>query len=392
MRSRSLTATVLALLLAAPPVGVGGQASRGTIEGVVSLGGRPLSGFTLAFVDLGNGSVFKARSSAGGRYAVQVAPGEYTITSQGAAGLSVGRGPLRLFVGAGQTAVADVDLVALPVAQEPPPAPPDATPVPEPVPAAMPANTPEPPTASPDTPPTSELPGADGTEPGPAAQLIVPAPEGGAGIQMDKIECLVAGEYPLFQALINPSDAVARARVFFHPGTTEDWFFVEMTQVDVAYQGQPGFEGKLPRVRIEASPVSYYIQATTTNFVDSQTQEVKAIVVNDKLECGALIAAPLGTPGPVQVFSASTGAVITPAGFAAGGLLTAGAVAAVIGGAAAVGIGAVVVPGPEPTPTPTPTPPEPTPTPTPEPTPRPTPTPTPEPPPPPPPPVSGVIP
>lgn len=386
MRSRSVTAIVLAFLLATPPVGMGGQPVRGTIEGIVSLGGRPLSGFTLAFVDLGNGSVFKARSSSGGRYAVQVAPGEYTITSQGAAGLSVGRGPLRLFVGAGQTAVADVDLVALPVAQEPPMAA-SATSTPDPLPASIPGDTPEPPTASPDTPPTSETPLAGGTEPPPAAELIVPAPEGGAGIRMDKIECLVAGEYPLFRAKIDPSDVVARARVFFHPGTTEDWFFVEMTQAELA-----GFEGKLPRVRIEASPVSYYVQATTTNFVDSQTEEVKAIVVNDELECGSLIAAPLGAPGPVQVFSASTGAVITPAGFAAGGLLTAGAIAAIVGGAAAVGIGTVVIPGPEPTPTPTPTPIPPTPTPTPTPRPTPVPTPTPEPTPPPPPPVSGVVP
>ena len=305
---RSVTAIVLAFLLAAPPVGVGGEPTRGTIEGIVSLGGRPLSGFTLAFVDLGNGSVFKARSATAGRYSVQVAPGEYTITSQGAAGLSVGRGPLRLFVGAGQTAVADVDLVALPVAQEPPPAPTDTAPVPEPVPAAIPSGEPMPPTASPDAVPSQFEPGAEpGTEPVPAAQLIVPAPEGGAGIRMDKIECLVAGEYPLFNANIDPFDVVARARVFFHPGTTEDWFFVEMTQ------GEAGaFEGKLPRVRIEASPVSYYIQATTTSFVDSQTQEVKAIVVNDRLECGPLIAALPGSPGPVQVFSASTGAVITP--------------------------------------------------------------------------------
>lgn len=383
MRSRSVTALVLAILLAAPPFGVGGEPTRGTIEGIVSLGGRPLSGFTLAFVDLGNGSVFKARSATAGRYSVQVVPGEYTITSQGTGGLSVGRGPLRLFVGAGQTAVADVDLVALPVAQEPPPSP-DSAPVPEPVPSAIPSGkTSEPPTASPDAfAPIGDVP----TEPGPAAQLIVPAPEGGAGIRMDKIECLVAGEYPLFDAQIDPTEIVARARVFFHPGTTEDWFFVEMTQTEAA-----GFEGKLPRVRLEASPVSYYVQATTTNFIDSQTEVVKAIVVRDKLECGALIAAPLGAPGPVQVFSASTGAVLTPAGFAAGGLLTAGAIAALVGGAAAIGIGAVVVPAPQSTPTPAPTPtptPEPTPTPRPTPTPSPSPSPTPEPPPP----VSGVIP
>lgn len=371
---RSVTALALAVLMAAPPVGSGTPA-RGTVEGIVSLGGRPLAGFTLALVDLDSGSVFKAKTGTSGQYKVDVNPGEYTLTSQGAAGLSVGRGPLRLFVGAGQTAVADVDLVALPVAQEPPPPTPSSAPAVDA--STLPASLPQEPPSGEPVPPSTE-PGLEGTvaeEPYVKPELIVPAPEGGAGIRMDKIECLVAGEYPLFDANMDPSTIVARARVFFHPGTTEEWFFVEMAQMP---EGQ--FQGKLPRPRLEASPISYYVQATTTGFVESQTQEVKAIVVADKIECGKLLLAPLGAPGPVQVFSASSGAIITPAGFAAGGLLTAGVVAAVIGGAAAIGIGVGVInnppaePSPSPSPTPTPTPvptPTPTPTPSPSPTPRP---------------------
>ena len=80
-----------------------------------------------------------------------------------------------------------------------------------------------------------------------------------------------------------------------------------------------GFSGKLPRPKIEASPVTYYIQATTTEFGDAQIAEISAIVVNDAGECEDKALAPIGPPGEVTVFSAATGAAIAPAGFAAGG-------------------------------------------------------------------------
>jgi hypothetical protein len=362
------------------------ETGLGTVAGSVSIEGRPLAGVSLALINLESGAVHQVRSSDGGTYEARVEPGDYAVSTQGPAGLAVGRGPIRLHVAAGLVAVADVDLVALPIAQEPPPqaaqaqttdAPPSDIPASEPSPAVagdVASST------------TSSDQSADPAATTPAGPPVVdiPAPEGGAGIRFDKIECLVAGEFPLFTADVQPAANVARARVFFKANASDEWFFVEMSQIP---EGQ--FQGKLPKPRLEASPISYYLQATTTSFVDSQTPEIAAIVVRDKSECGNLFLAPFGAPGPVQVFSASSGAAIVPAGFAAGGLLTAGIVAAVVGGAAAVGIGAaIIVNPPEPTPTPTPVP---TPLPTPTPTPAPTPTPTPTPPPAgPPPPVSGI--
>ena len=164
---------------------------------------------------------------------------------------------------------------------------------------------------------------------------------------------MIAGQFPLVNAGIEPAASVARARVYFKSSQSPNWYYVEMMPGETG-----GFSGKLPRPRIEASPVTYYIQATTTEFGDAQIGEIESIVVNDAGECEDKAIAPIGPPGEVTVFSAATGAAIAPAGFAAGGLaLTLGTIALVIGGAAAAGItAAVTVFNPEPTPTPPPPP------------------------------------
>jgi hypothetical protein len=107
------------------------------------------------------------------------------------------------------------------------------------------------------------------------------------------------------------------------------------------------FVGKLPMPLVEARPITYYIQATTTEFGESQTPEVSAQVVADESECPeGLKVAPIGPAGAVTVFSASTAAVAVPVGFAAGGLAIAGGtIAAILGGAALVVGGAAAVTG-----------------------------------------------
>jgi hypothetical protein len=139
---------------------------------------------------------------------------------------------------------------------------------------------------------------------------------------------------------------------------------------------QEGFVGKLPKPKLEASPITYYVEGMSTEFGEARTPEIEALVVRDKEECEGRVAA-IGPPGDVTVFSAATGVAVKPIGFAAGGLLAAGgALLLLAGGAAALGIAAATdVFNPQPTPTPT-TAPTPTPTPV---IPRPTPTPSPEP-------------
>jgi hypothetical protein len=106
--------------------------------------------------------------------------------------------------------------------------------------------------------------------------------------------------------------------------------------------------GKLPRPRVEASPITYYVQSTTTEFDESQTGEIEAIVVKDEGECGDRKVAAFGPAGPVTVFSASTGASALPAGFAAAAAtgIAVGVVAVIAGGAAVAGIvGGITGPG-----------------------------------------------
>ena len=357
---RKAAAIVLMALLAMPPVPVGAAPTLGTVQGTVTLAGRPLTGVEVALIDLQSGAVFRATSGKGGAFETRLAPGQYAVATENRVGLVVSKAPAYVPVVAGQVASARIDLLALPAAvlqDVPAPAPPPLGPGQD---LALPA------AAAPDV--QSTLP----AEP-PAA-----APTTGAGINFDAVTCFVAGEFPLLDAGIEPLPNIARARVYFRAAQGSSFYYIEMSQ-------ETGrFFGKLPRPRVEASPITYYLQATTTEFEESQTPEIEAIVVEKKEDCGDRKVAAYGPPGEVTVFSSATGAAIAPAGFAAGGAaVAAGTIALIAGGAAAAGIGVGVITNPSPTPSPTqiPTPePTPTPTPTPRPSPTPTPTPTPRPP------------
>jgi hypothetical protein len=331
---RRFVALTLAFLLTGYPGGLSSAPAYGTVQGIVTIGGRPLSGVALALVDIESGSVQRVVSAEAGTFRVQVPPGRYLITTENHEGLAVGQAPQLIPVAVGQIASARVDLLALPVGlkqEQPAPAPQS-------------------------TPPTE-----------PRTPTAAPPPEGGAPvINHDAVGCFIAGEFPLLDATIEPSSTVARARVYFKSALGNAYYYVEMTQ------SEGKFFGKLPRPQVEASPLTYYIQATSTEFGESQTPEIEAIVVKEAKDCPAdKKVAAIGPPGPVQVFSAATGAAITPTGFALGGAAIAGGLlAAIIGGAAAAGIAAAVTTN-KPSPTPSPTLPSPSPTPTPTPTPSP---------------------
>ena len=357
---RKAAAVVLMALLAMPPVPVGAAPTLGTVQGTVTLAGRPLTGVEVALIDLQSGAVFRATSGKGGAFETRLAPGQYAVATENRVGLVVSKAPAYVPVVAGQVASARIDLLALPAAVL------QDVPAPAPPPLGFGQDLALPAAAAPDV--QSTLP----AEP-PAA-----APTTGAGINFDAVTCFVAGEFPLLDAGIEPLPNIARARVYFRAAQGSSFYYIEMSQ-------ETGrFFGKLPRPRVEASPITYYLQATTTEFEESQTPEIEAIVVEKKEDCGDRKVAAYGPPGEVTVFSSATGAAIAPAGFAAGGAaIAAGTIALIAGGAAAAGIGVGVITNPSPTPSPTqiPTPqPTPTPTPTPRPSPTPTPTPTPRPP------------
>lgn len=336
--ARRITATGLAVLLALPP-GLG-SATLGTLKGTVTLQGRPLSGIRLALVELESGSIHRVTSGTQGQFEAAVAPGRYVVSAEGQGGIVVAEAPAHVPVTAGRVASARIDLAPVQV--------PDG--------------------------------GAGGAPTGetakPVTSKLLTATEGETTLSHEGVTCFIAGEFPLLDANIAPAPTVARARIYFKSALVSNYYYVEMTPAE----GK--FVGKLPRPRVEASPVTYYVQATTTDFAEMQLQEIPALVVERREDCPDDKVAAIGPPGEVTVFSAATGLAIAPAGFAAGaaGLLGLGGLALLIGGAAAAGIATTVVVFPPDTPPPTlPPTPEPTEAPTPPPTAAPTATPTEEP-------------
>ena len=212
---------LLAVLMAAPPIEVVSAPELGTIKGAVTVSSRPISGISLAFVDLASGNIYRATSEDTGAFQARVPAGRYVLTTENGAGLAVGRAPSMIAVSAGQVAMADVDL--------------------SPIPGATMAS------AS-----MTQTPGQPPPLPGPSGSTTE--------IQHDPIGCLVAGQFPLVDANINPAGSVARARVYFKAAGSDNWYYVEMTPAEA------GFVGKLPRPKLEASPITYYVQATTTEF------------------------------------------------------------------------------------------------------------------------------
>jgi hypothetical protein len=341
---RRVTTGFLAFVLAFPAGDLRSATVSGTIQGVVRMEGRPLSGVTVAFIELQSGAVVRATSREDGAFSTAAPAGEYAVTTESQAGLAVGQAPVRVAVTEGRVAAADVELVAIASAlpQEPPAE--GKTPAQEP-------------------PAEGQVPAADPQAP--AGPVWAETSGAGAQIRFEPVTCFVAGEFPLLDAGIEPIASVARARVYFKGAAGEAFYYVEMGQ------DQGRYFGKLPRPRVEASPITYYVQSTTTEFEESQTREIDAIVVADKDECGDRKVAAFGPPGAITIFSASTGAsILAPAGFAAVAAsgLAVGVVTVLAAGAAAAGVVGGVVGNPggggptpppiivQPSPIPTPTP------------------------------------
>jgi hypothetical protein len=351
-------ACVLISVLLALPAGDGvWAASNGTIQGTVRLDGRPLSGVTVAFIELQSGAVVRATSGEDGAFTASAPAGEYAVTTESQAGLTVSKAPVKVAVVAGKVASAEVELVAVPSAVTTPEAGAAAGAAGAAAAAAQ-AQPPSTPPAEGQAPPAGEQ--------APAGPVYAETTGTGAQIRFEPVTCFVAGEFPLLDASIDPLESVARARVYFRGAKGTSFYYVEMTH-------ETGrFYGKLPRPRVEASPITYYLQSTTTEFEESQTREIDAVVVPKKEDCGDRKVAAFGPSGSVTVFSASTGISIAPAGFAAAASgLVVGAITVIAAGAAAAGIvgGVIVTPGAGATPPPISVVPAPVPTPIPLPTP-----------------------
>ncbi len=197
----------------------------------------------------------------------------------------------------------------------------------------------------------------------------------GPTIEHDPVDCVVAGQYPLFPACIHPAGESARGRVYFQTDGDPAWYYVVMKA-----QG-PCWAGVLPKPSraLVDRHINYYLEATGRSLATSRTAEHAALVVKSKEDCQKPVVAALASTGPAAVLP------LLPAGFSVGAvpavLVVAGAGAATLGAVAVVappsnpppttGPPTQPIPGPV-SPVPTPTPPVPT-TPPPAPAPAPTP-------------------
>jgi hypothetical protein len=207
------------------------------------------------------------------------------------------------------------------------------------------------------------------------------------------VGCMVANQFPQLEATAPAGAVVNATRAYFRSGLSPDLYYVEGTPA-----GAGRFLFVLPQPRVEASPITYYIEFLP----DGRTEDYTAIVVERASECKDRAVAPISPTGPASVFGPGGLAAGAPIGFGLGaaalaigggvstGLLIAGGALAI----GAVGVGVAVVtdeddpppsaqptnpptnpPTAPPTTPPTAVPPTPPATPTPRPTPTPTPTP-----------------
>ena len=156
---------------------------------------------------------------------------------------------------------------------------------------------------------------------------------GGLQVNVDPTQaCILAGQYPQFQGAILPMDGVTRSRLFFHSALAPDFYYVEAVLEGGRYVA------RLPRPRLEAGPLSFYLEATKNDFSQGRSSEGTAIVVRKIEECPAdRKPAPVAPGGPVSVFDVA-GNPAFPAGFE--GLTGVAAAAGGTGVGSAAGAGA----------------------------------------------------
>lgn len=169
-----------------------------------------------------------------------------------------------------------------------------------------------------------------------AAAAPQPPSGGSMQVQLDPTKaCFLAGEYPQLQGGVVPMEGVTRSRLFFHSSLSTEFYYVEA----VLEGGR--LVARLPRPRLEAAPLSFYLEATKSDFSVGRSAEGMGIVVRKIEECPSdRKAAPVAPGGPVSVFDVA-GNPAFPAGFEGitGAAGAAGAAAAGGGGGAAAGAG-----------------------------------------------------
>lgn len=151
------------------------------------------------------------------------------------------------------------------------------------------------------------------------------------------IGCAVAERYPVIEARLDPADSVSGATVHFRSGTAPQWYTVAM-------KGDGGaFKALLPKPKKSLDHFQYYIDVTDRAFATSRTPEQTVQIARDPTGCHDRMMAG-GVASASIVLGVPAGAPAVPAGFGSAGVATAGTAAGAVAGAAAgggIGIGAL---------------------------------------------------
>jgi hypothetical protein len=163
----------------------------------------------------------------------------------------------------------------------------------------------------------------------PAAQNIQPL-----SLVHSPVGCMIAGTNPQLEAALTPAERVQAGRAYFRSALGDSFYYVEMTPAGDRYVGV------LPRPRLDAGPIVYYIEGVAYDYAQSQSSEQRAVVVEKAEDCGDKPVAALGPSAPVRVFSVGLGTALPP-GFTGVSSVAAGAAGAAAGAGAAAAGGSV---------------------------------------------------
>src|SRR5260370_31580759 len=79
---RRAASLLLAMFMAAPPMELVSAPELGTIKGAVTVSSRPISGISLAFVDLASGNIYRATSEETGNFQARVPAGRSLLATE----------------------------------------------------------------------------------------------------------------------------------------------------------------------------------------------------------------------------------------------------------------------------------------------------------------------
>jgi hypothetical protein len=171
-----------------------------------------------------------------------------------------------------------------------------------------------------------------------ASPLYAQAPR----VDHKPVGCIVAKQVSQLDAEVQPDVGLATSRVYFRSALGTDFYYVDMTRRDAR------FVGMLPRARLDARLVTYYLEFTWKDLGTQRTADISARVVRKAEDCRSDEPVAAIVPGPSPAVFALSGALAMPVGFVGGpgGLAgfagsTAGAIT--LGAVGAAGVATVVV-------------------------------------------------